>query len=219
MAEIVQLKNDNGSAVYPVTMGEAINMNNGKTLDQAFNEAKNQILLDISTKKNELATEVEAKKADFNNLYTDKSELLSSEFTTKTAELQTDFDGKTTALQTDFNSKKTALQTDYNNYSTSLDINNKAGFYKGDNDIQIEYPVGSIVLATTSTGISALNRTTKVYCTSSSSYGFQASDVGASYLPTGSAGARLLNGTWAIHGFHQLVLGENKYLVLVQRIS
>lgn len=218
MAEIVQLKNDNGASVYPVTMGEAINMAGGKTLDQAFNEAKSQILNDISSKKNELAAEVDEKKTEFNNLYTAKSGLLSTEFTTKTNE-----------LQTDFTAKKSALQTDFDRYSAILDVNKKAGFYDGQSRIT-NYPIGSIIMATLIdggvpmefySGVYGKNHTSPIYDTGFPTY-FETSTGG--WMITNKT--HELEGTWVCRGafpspknVSDSRIPDPAWRILLQRIS
>ena len=157
MADIVQLKNENGTPVYPVTTGETINMEGGKTLDQVFAE-------------------------------------------------------KSEALEADFQSKKNALESDYQNAKSSF-----AGFYKGDNDSQLEYPVGSIVLARSKFGIpvSGVNsRAFAVYV--DSLQGFTVTDP--NYTSVLNPGFSKLNGTWSMHGFYTPST-DSEPIFLMQRVS
>ena len=71
MADIVQLKNENGTPIYPVTTGEAINMSGGKTLDQVFAEKMEALEQDYQDNKDALELDYQNKKdaldVDFQN--------------------------------------------------------------------------------------------------------------------------------------------------------
>lgn len=148
MAEIVQLKNDSGTEIYPVTTGEAVKMTGNKTIDQAFSD----LTLEL---RNTVQQDLAASKASF------------------------------------------------------------SGFYKGDNNNEVNYPIGSIVLAVSKFGNPGLlSRTLSVYI--DSEYGYVATDP--SYTSILTPGFRKLEGKWSIHGWYSI--SNNDYpVMLMQRVS
>lgn len=129
--------------------------------------------------------------------------------------LDGEYDSKVQEFGVVYTEKKDALQSDYNRLSAGLNSVEKAGFYRGDNDNNIDYPIGSIVLARSKFGIIGLNSTAfGVYI--DSMQGFVVTSPSSTSVL--SPGYRKLNGTWSMHGFFN-DSSISDPIMLMQRVS